>query len=543
MAEEFGVGNLPTMLCCLCGVEINQNPSNMCVTCVRSSVDITEGISKQLTIHSCRSCNRFLLPPWQTVQLESKELMAACLRKIPGLTRVKLVDSVWIWTEPHSLRLKIKLTIQKEVINNAILQQAAIITFTIRNQQCKHCEASYAAGAWHAVVQVRQRVSHKRTFYFLEQLLLKYNAHSECINIVTFRDGMDFYFPDKNHAVRFNDFLQNRIPTRIKYARKLVTADHKANTGNFKHNFLIEIVPVCKDDLVILPKVTAMNLSNISPLCLVKGVAAGIHVFDPLTGEKQEINCEKYWRNEFIPVMTNRELIKYIVLSVEPIVKVARPSAKKRGADRKIRLAECIVVRERDFGVTDTQFTCTTHLGHLLKDGDTVLGYDLDNANWTNEQDNKELYKDLPDLILVRKCYPTKGDRKWELRKLDIDETNILNDRDIEAAERDYEDFMQEVEGDKEYRANMKLYRRVGRNAKKIKPEEEEMDSDYDMDDEEVRLDELLDDMELNNEEEEEELNSESIIVSQDIANSTPKLDFGSSGFDASDHNVDQYKF
>lgn len=92
--------------------------------------------------------NRFLAPPWQTMQLESKELMAVCLRKIQGLSRVKLIDAVWIWTEPHSLRLKIKLTIQKEVINGAILQQAAIVEFVIRNQQCKACQASFAQGIY-----------------------------------------------------------------------------------------------------------------------------------------------------------------------------------------------------------------------------------------------------------------------------------------------------------------------------------------------------------------------------------------------------------
>ena len=31
---------------------------------------------------------RFLCPPWQNVALESKELMSACLRKIPGLSKV-----------------------------------------------------------------------------------------------------------------------------------------------------------------------------------------------------------------------------------------------------------------------------------------------------------------------------------------------------------------------------------------------------------------------------------------------------------------------
>jgi nonsense-mediated mRNA decay protein 3 len=125
-----------------------------------------------------------LSPPWQDIDLESKELMTICLRKISGLSKVKLIDAVWIWTEPHSLRLKIKLTIQKEVTNGAILQQAMIVDFIIRNQQCDRCQASFAEGAWHAVVQVRQRVAHKRTFFFLEQILLKHNAHSDCVNIV-----------------------------------------------------------------------------------------------------------------------------------------------------------------------------------------------------------------------------------------------------------------------------------------------------------------------------------------------------------------------
>lgn len=40
-----------------------------------------------------------------------------------------------------------------------------------------------------------------------------------------------------------------------------------------------------QDDLVILPKELARNLSDISPLVLVKAVSAGIHVVDPFTGE------------------------------------------------------------------------------------------------------------------------------------------------------------------------------------------------------------------------------------------------------------------
>ena len=42
---------------------------------------------------------------------ESKELLGICLKKIRGLQRVKLLDAAFIWTEEHSRRIKLKLTI------------------------------------------------------------------------------------------------------------------------------------------------------------------------------------------------------------------------------------------------------------------------------------------------------------------------------------------------------------------------------------------------------------------------------------------------
>lgn len=93
------------------------------------------------------------------------------------------MDASWIWTEPHSRRLKVKLTVQKEVGNGAVLQQAMTVTFVVRNQQCDTCAAAFTNNTWTAVVQVRQRVDHKRTFFYLEQLILKHSAHSQCTNI------------------------------------------------------------------------------------------------------------------------------------------------------------------------------------------------------------------------------------------------------------------------------------------------------------------------------------------------------------------------
>mmetsp|Transcript_36093 Transcript_36093/g.36774 ORF Transcript_36093/g.36774 Transcript_36093/m.36774 type:complete len:557 (+) Transcript_36093:123-1793(+) len=555
MAAIFEHGTLPNILCCMCGIEIHYNPANMCVTCLRSQVDITQEIKTELTIHSCRSCKRFLCPPWRELEQESKELMSVCLKKIPGLSKLKLIDAVWIWTEPHSMRLKIKLTIQKEVTNGAILQQAAIINYTIRNQQCEDCQSAYATGVWQAIVAVRQRVAHKRTFFYLEQLLLKHHAHSDCIKIVTFRDGMDFYFSEKGHAIRFIDFLTAHVPTRDKYARKLVSQDKCDNSANYKHNFLIDIVPLCKDDLVVLPIEMAKSLSDICPLVLVSSVSADVHIIDPITCELQDIKAEKYFRKEFPSLMTCKDLIPFIILSVEPVLHEQRASAKKRRNNRKLKLAECVVVRERDFGVTDTQFTCVTHLGGLLKEGHVVLGYDLTCAAWVSDQEiTKSLKREIPDVILVRKLCVSKRDRMWTLRNLEVDE-HIINSKETETAEGDMEIFMQELEADKEYRKSINLYKNKRKNKYDndiIKnPNKEEIDEEKEEDDDdenEVQLDELLDDLTLSDavldEESTRVLTHEEIEIQRNRTNlNLSDLNQEENTFDSSNIDVNKFKF
>lgn len=144
--------------CCLCGVAIAPNPANMCANCIRNQVDISEGIQKQVSIVYCKSCARYLVPPkqWIKAELESKELLTYCLKRIKGLQKVKLVDAGFIWTEPHSKRLKVKLTIQGEVYNGVILQQIVVVDYTVEWNMCPDCNrANTNVNAWKSVAQVQ----------------------------------------------------------------------------------------------------------------------------------------------------------------------------------------------------------------------------------------------------------------------------------------------------------------------------------------------------------------------------------------------------
>ena len=83
-------------------------------------------------------------------------LPATRLRSAAAGAQVKLVDAGFVWTEPHSRRLKVKLTVQAEVMNGAILQQAFVVEFVVEPHMCMDCtRANTNVSVWTACVQVR----------------------------------------------------------------------------------------------------------------------------------------------------------------------------------------------------------------------------------------------------------------------------------------------------------------------------------------------------------------------------------------------------
>ncbi len=157
---------------------------NTCIQCIQSKIDITEELSKQCLLQFCNKCERYLQPPstWTAAALESRKLLGICLKRVKGLNKLNLTDAGFIWTEPHSKKIKVKLTVQKDV-NGAVLQQTTLIEFQVVNQICEDCQRVEAKDYWKCVVQVRQRAKHKKTFYYLEQLILKLNAHQKTVSI------------------------------------------------------------------------------------------------------------------------------------------------------------------------------------------------------------------------------------------------------------------------------------------------------------------------------------------------------------------------
>lgn len=453
----------PTILCCLCGVPITANPSNMCVNCIRGQVDITESIPKTSSIYYCRNCARYLQPPkhWVAAELESKELLTLCIKRLKGLNKLKLVDAGFRWTEPHSRRIHVRLVVQKEVFHNTILQQEFVVEFVVEYQQCDMCKREAAdIDEWQAVVQVRQKVPHKRTFLYLEQLIIKHNAQEDTVGIKVHPDGLDFYFYHRSHALRFTSFLNHVVPVRSKQADHLISHDANSNTYRYKYTFSVEILPLCKDDIVCLPLKVSKLLGGIGPIVLVTKVSTSVSLVDPATLQTAELSSQLYWKHPFQPLMSFKQASEFVVHDIDL-------ANERKG---KWCLADATVARSVDYGRNDDTYFISTHIGNFLNPGDLALGYDIKHAVFNDGllEGHKKL--NLPDFVLFKKYYGKKNRSKrrmWRLKRLNME----LDDSVVESSNRrsaidpiakmaaEQEEFMQDLEQDQELRSAINLYR------------------------------------------------------------------------------------
>jgi len=433
--------------CCICETMIKPNDANMCAKCLNDQVDISEGICKEMIVFRCRGCQAWYRnPQWIFAELESAELLTMCLKKIKGLNKVKLIDAAFIWTEPHSKRLILKLTIQASAIGKAILQKKFQVDIVIQNKQCDKCAKQYTVHVWDACVQVRQKVKHKRTFLFLEQLILKHGMAATCMGIAEQPDGLDFFFDHRSKAAHFQDFLRDVVPLRCKTSKRLISQDYHNNTTRYKYTNYAEIAAPSKDDLIFLPKNMCRKKGGICPLLLVRKITSTIHLMDPMTMTCIELNAAQYFGDcgAFKPFANRKQTRPYYVMDVRPL-----------GVTKhKLHHAEVDLVPEERIGDESAVISTNTHLGVILQPGDLVACYDIMGMQ-LDENDQLSWYygkqkNTLPEVIPIRKLYTRRRKRKWKLKEMTREPLKYSQDnkrgREQEEAER--EQFLRDIEED-----------------------------------------------------------------------------------------------
>eukprot|EP01066_Platyproteum_vivax_P017458 Platyproteum_vivax@DN7370_c0_g3_i1.p1 len=137
-------------------------------------------------------------------------------------------------------------------------------------------------------------------------------------------------------------------------------------------------------------------------------------------------------------------------------------------------MADIEVARTCDLGVNDDRLTVRSHLGHILKPGHFVMGYDMRTVNLSGEDtsfvtNNPSKYL-RADVYLVRRSYG-KADRKlqrnWTLQELPKTNPEGMELVPTVKVQAEMEDFKADLEEDVEMRREVNLYRE--RRSKKKK--------------------------------------------------------------------------
>ena len=259
---------------------------------------------------------------------------------------------------------------------------------------------------------------------------------------------------------------------------------------------------------------------------IVTRVTANITLLDPVTLKMVEVSGGTYWHHPFRALMTAKQLTEYMIIEKQDLgpvqsaggggagagkaagkggavgkagVVAAVGEDKKRGRDvsvdsrgfnrasipgmSKLSLARFTLMKVSEMGVVDVQYECTSHLGHLLHVGDRALGYDIANANIEEDDDmtanqRSRRSRALPsglEVLLVKKAYEEEeqGERRKFVLKTLVKEDAERGRRgcgqggggkrgDERRNDVDMEEFMQEIEEDRELAGKVNLYKSEG---------------------------------------------------------------------------------
>lgn len=402
-----------TSICSTCGV-VAPNPANTCARCLRARMAIAESVPRHNDVVRCPACSSYLRPPrsWISAAPDSDELMQILLRRVDRHTArhgvaIAAAELVAVPTEPpHSnskrLVLRVRVRLRRETTHGVTVEEDHVAEFAVHDRLCDACGRARALAAgpdqqWSAVVQVRQRASHRRTLIHLDQQIVRHGAADSAVRVDGSSGGLDFYFASRSHAARLVEFVSSVAPARV-----VGTARHRASPNSFKDAYSVELCAICRDDLIFLPREACRALGGLGPLVLCVKVSKSIALLDTNTMRLAVMGIAEYDRYMFEPLLSSSRLVEYVVLDVELDHREVHVSVLVHGSPYLMSWVQ--VARASDLGKNDTVFTVKTHIGWRLNPGDYVLGYDLCNVN-NQDLESYGQRHELPDAVLVKKKY------------------------------------------------------------------------------------------------------------------------------------------
>ena len=432
MSEEGFSETSVKIPCCMCGIMITPNPSNMCMDCIRAKMDLSGKIPEKSEVVYCRDCGRYQVDQthWINAELESQELLQLCLKKLPST--IKIIDAKFLFTEPHSKRLRVQVTYVREDFHGTMLRQSSIVTYIVKTVQCKTCQelATPNRDHWKAIVQLRQHSESKRTMFWIEQQLITHGAAASATAVERKPDGLDFQFKDKSSAEKLISFIKGIIPIEVKQSNTVKGQDLVNMQYDTRFTYSLKCPAVSREDLVLLPKKIFDSTGRQSPLCIVTKIGRGIKFTNPFTGHTFVVDGKTFLSLPFEPLISHERLVKFAILSKDIV-----------GKNGEYTIA--------DFELTDVdtyeeRVIVRSYLGGLLNEGDLCTAYDLRCESFTDESERALKKLKFERVIITGKSHePREGAKKKKYHVKTLAPT-------MKEDEKAIDDFLDEIEDNPE---------------------------------------------------------------------------------------------
>lgn len=385
-------------ICYICAVPIDHLDISIlkqnnfaCELCCKAELSTTPTLQlpKELTISQCPTCQRYQKPPYVFAEWESKEMLYVLLNRIKifvGKNKIESAD--FIYSEPHSKKLKLRLTIQDSVSGATGIN---VVDFKIGSLQCSQCQRAYTPHQYHAVVQVRLKTRDKSAITSIFNDLMTQKTVEKAIGAMEQNYGFDLYFRSRSDAMAVVHTVEATHVVKTDQSKTLKSHNSQNNTYDYIFTFGCTILNVKKYDVTLI-----YEDNKIIGVGLIDKIGINIHMLSLPRFEKIKLSGHSAANYNILEICNKMDATKFMVIDVEEEGHLKLMNVKYNEATL-------------EYDVHDAQILCARSplCEHLIA-GDIVAGYRLlaDNGvNRINEcllaQNFKEI-AGLPDVLIYK---------------------------------------------------------------------------------------------------------------------------------------------
>lgn len=460
----------PEILCPICGRKFQHLVTHtlVCLMCFAFDRQVADLIANEIVLPCCPKCKRFLGQTWRQIDEKSPEFLELLLSKLPKVAQISNLHPDLTRAGPSSNKFTLALTFPQifriGATNSPFLPQPPHITtriqVRIKPKNCPDCECVLGSSDVRSVVRIRHDNPSQKLLLHLEQNILRNSMERQVFRMEKSAHEFSFFFVKQKFAEDFIEFVGRCFAFKRKDSVETVDLSVRRQKSVRRTTVVLEFLQPCSNDLVILPQELTDMLGMPHRLNLCHKIGTSIRLLCPKTFHACDLNATLYTKFEqkikILSYFENRTHFK--VIDVHPAEGLAI-CHKSVGSNAIARVWLVNLERESDSKIIQ----CLSHIGHVLKPGDHVYGFDLTKGHLYAQVAPLYPGQEPPACVPIRKTYP-ESPRIWTLKRLkfcpgELSDFGIFQDSSlIELENSCFEDFCLELENNRYIRSKINLY-------------------------------------------------------------------------------------